>query len=110
MTNTHANDWKIRAERTVSETVLDVSHAIAYLDENAADSADSQKLYMRLRVARNLAYQFARHNGWGGRIKVTTRDVRAALIAHGASPFTVQQHARAIAGMIRADFNDGRQS
>jgi hypothetical protein len=91
---------------------LDVARAVATLDEHAslvgAHSLGNDAL---ARVASNLAYQFARHNGLlGSNTRVTTRDVRAALIAHGASTFTVEQHARAIAAMIRADFSDGRLS
>lgn len=85
----------------ISPTVLDVSRAIAYLDENP--EVRNTKL-----VIENLAYQFAKHNGWGGRRNVTTRDVRAALIAHGASTLTVEKFARVIASRIRSDFSDGR--
>jgi hypothetical protein len=91
---------------TVAPTTLDVARAIDALDVNAFPETGAFEL--RQRVASNLAYQFHKHNGWGGRKNVTTRDVRAALIAHGASTFTVEQHARAIAAMIRADFSDGR--
>jgi hypothetical protein len=92
---------------TFSPTVADVSRAIAFLDENACSDADIVHAAMR-RVSRNLAYQFAQHNGWGGRRNVSTRDIRAALIAHGASSLTVQQYARRIASAIRSDFSDGR--
>jgi hypothetical protein len=89
---------------TISPTTLDVARAVATLDE----FADSAGFDLRHRVASNLAYQFAKHNGWGGRRNITTRDVRAVLIAHGATAFTVEQHARAIASLIRSDFSDGR--
>lgn len=91
---------------TYSPTVADVSRAIAYLDENACGDADIVHGAVR-RVSRNLAWQFARHNGWGGRRNVSTRDVRAALIAHGASTLTVERYARRIAAAIRADYSDG---
>lgn len=35
--------------------------------------------------------------------KVTRRDVALMMAAHGASMFTLERHARAIAAMIRAD-------
>lgn len=93
----------------VRPTVKDVSRAVAHLNETyrplvptsvATDDAIA-------RVASNFAYQFARHNGWGGRKNVTTRDVRAALIVHGADPLVADKTARRIAGTIRADFTDG---
>ena len=90
---------------TFSPTVADVSRAIAFLDENACGDADIVHAGVR-RVARNLAYQFARH-GWAVCRGVNARDVRAALIAHGANPFTVEHYARRIASAIRADFSDG---
>lgn len=104
-------------EMSVSPTVLDVARAVAKLDElvtpgrrrTVATYANDRDDAIA-RVARNLAYQFAKHNGWGGRRNVTTRDVRAALIAHGASTLTVEQHARAIASRIRSDFTDGKTS
>lgn len=82
----------------ISPTVLDVDACNTGAGANAM-----------ARVASNLAYQFSRHNGWGGRTKVTTADVRAALIAHGASTITVDQFARQIASRIRNDFTDGVQ-
>lgn len=91
----------------ISPTVLDVSRAIAKLDESNPVGFDIDNDDVRL-VAKNLAYQFAKHNGWGGRRNVTMRDVRAALIAHGASTLTVEQFARTIASRIRSDFTDGR--
>jgi membrane protein involved in colicin uptake len=90
-----------------ANTVKDVSRAIAQLDVVAtSDTAEVNDAVAS--VASNLAYQFARHNGWGGRKNVTQRDVRAALISHGASTITVEQYARRIASTIRADFTDGR--
>jgi hypothetical protein len=91
---------------SVSPTITDVSRAVAYLDENAS-GGNATAGAVRL-VAKNLAYQFSKHNGWGGRKNVTTRDVRAAMISHGASTFTVEQFARTIASRIRSDFSDGR--
>jgi hypothetical protein len=90
---------------TYSPTVADVSRAVAFLDENACSDADIVHAATR-RVARNLAYQFARH-GWAVCRGVNTRDVRAVLIAHGASALTVEQFARRISAAIRADFSDG---
>lgn len=90
----------------VAPTITDVSRAVAYLDENACSDADIVARGV-MRVASNLAYQFAKHNGWGGRRNVSTRDVRAAMIAHGASTFTVERYARRIASRIRSDYSDG---
>jgi hypothetical protein len=86
-----------------ASTVKDVSRAVANLDTaRESDATDAAN-----RVASNLAYQFARHNPLGGRKNVTTRDVRAALMSHGAHPITVDRYARKIANTIRNDFSDG---
>lgn len=87
--------------------------AVDVLDRNAAFPQHRSIRVWRLAVARPLAQQFAQfaqHNGWGGFTKVTTKEVRAVLISYGASTFTVQQHARAIAAMIRADFSEEHAS
>jgi len=82
-------------------TVRDVSRAVAVLNEHP-DDVDAVA-----RVSSNLAFQFARHHAWGGRKNVTARDVRYALISHGADTLTVERNARRIASRIRADFSDG---
>lgn len=88
-----------------SPTVADVSRAVAEIDAIACHDADVVHAACR-RVARNLSFQFSRH-GWGACRGVSKADVRAALIAHGASQFTVEQFAARIARTIRADFSDG---
>jgi hypothetical protein len=91
---------------TVSPTVKDVSRAVDNLDLVVANDPDDIDDAVA-RVASNLAYQFHRYNGWGGRKNVTTRDVRVALISHGADPLLIDRYARRIASAIRADFSDG---
>lgn len=92
---------------TIQPTVLDVSRAIAVLsatDHGAVlETADARR-----RVASNLAFQFSRHYGAGGRKNVTARDVRFVLMANGMMPGPlVDKDAKAIAAFIRADFSDG---
>lgn len=87
-----------------------LAEAIGALDRNAAFPHSDGMQVFRHAVARYLAREFAKHNGWGGFTKVTTKEVRAVLIAYGASTFTIEQHARAIAVLIRSDFSEGRES
>lgn len=81
----------------VSNTVLDTARAIARLDA----SPDDESLFAL--VAGNLGYQFGR-TGWGASSTVTTQHVRGALFAHGASTFTVEQHAQRLARAIRTNY------
>lgn len=85
--------------------VKELASAVALLDENVSTTA------WRRMVARGLARQWALH-AYGDTIKsrarVTRHDVAVVLAAFGATPLTIDQHARAIATMIRADFTDGR--
>jgi hypothetical protein len=97
-----------RAEVTMTNVRATLTIAVDKLDRHADQGELLAVRDLRLRVARPLARQFAQHNGWGGFTKVTTKEVRAVLIAYGASTFTIKQHARAIAAMIRADFSEGR--
>lgn len=101
---------------TVPPTVLDVARAVVRLDEHADVPAKGCVHFdgmawtrddLRRRVAKQISYHLTRHYGGfiPSRRKVTTRDVSAAMAVSGASPFTVDQHARAIAAMVRADFN-----
>jgi hypothetical protein len=100
---------------TVQPTVLDVSRAVARLDANAsmgkAHSVDNWTLFdMQRSVASGLAFQWSRH-AYGdtirSRARVTRHDVAVAMASHGATPFTIGLHARAIASLIRGDFSDG---
>lgn len=93
---------------TVRPTVKDVSRAVATLSDSFAMGNPYQRDETVALVASNLAFQFSRYNGWGGRKNVTTRDVKAALIAHGADAIAVDRFARTIASRIRSDFSDGR--
>lgn len=86
----------------IRPTILDVSRAVAELDHVALSPSESKEATRR--VAKNLGYMFARLS-WGAQSKVTTADVRAGMISHGASSMTCERHARTIARMIRADFS-----
>lgn len=86
----------------VSPTIKDISRAVADLDENAL-SPDAQQIeQMRRRVASNLAFRFRRF-GMSPQRR-TKGDIALALIVHGASPVTVDQHANMIARYVRADW------
>lgn len=93
----------------IQPTVLDVSRAVAELDEYSGHDKTSLTV-LRRRVANGLAWNWDRHDYMGrgyNRTKVTKRDVAAAMSAHGATVFTLNIHAGIIAGMIRADFTNG---
>lgn len=77
-------------------TQLDVTRAILDLDEHATGHPDKSIDDMRQRVARNLGYAFER-----GSIGASSTNVIVAMVAHGATPFTCEQHASAIAQMMR---------
>jgi hypothetical protein len=87
----------------VSPTITDISRAVADLDENALTPDVEQREQMRRRVASNLAYRYRRF-GMSPQ-KRTKRDIALALVVHGASPVTVDQHANAIARYVRSDWN-----
>lgn len=95
----------------IPPTILDVSRAVAQLGATVDDHGRRHPQEARQLVASNLAFQFARYLPLGGRKTVTARDVRFALMAHGADRGpTLDADARAIAALIRADFSDGRMS
>ena len=79
---------------TVSPTVLDVSRAIDELNQYGGEYSQVHL------VASNLAFQFARQ---GMREQVTARDVRYALVAHGANCITISMFAKRIAAMVHFD-------
>lgn len=93
----------------VDNIVKDASRTIARLDEFAAaqpgdvltiDGTNWTGEDLRISVAEQLA-EVIRHTV---RIhKVTRRDAALMMAAHGASQFTIEQHARAIAAKIRSD-------
>lgn len=83
---------------TVEAAVSDVSRSIARLDEQP-DGAALAEL-----VAANLAHQFARLGRNAARM-ITGRDVRAALIAHGASKLTAERWAQRIGTQIRETYS-----
>lgn len=87
----------------VSPTILDISRAVADLDDNALAPDLAQIEQMRRRIASNLAHRFRRF-GMSPQ-KRTKGDVALALIVHGASPLTVDQHANAIARYVRSDWS-----
>lgn len=93
----------------VDNTTKDTSRNIARLDAHAATDAgdvvdiDGQNWTgedLRASVAGSLSFT-TRHTVMLR--KVTKRDVALMLAAHGASQFTVEQHARAIAKLLRED-------
>lgn len=88
----------------VSPTVTDISRAVADLDEHALSPDPAQIEQMRRRVASNLAHRFRRF-GMSPQRR-SKGDVVLALIVHGASPVTVDQHANVIARYVRADWNN----
>jgi len=77
---------------TVSPTVLDVSRAIDRLNQYGGEYSQVHL------VASNLAFQFSQQ---GMRERVTARDVRYAMAAHGANCITISMFAKGIATMIR---------
>jgi hypothetical protein len=87
----------------VSPTITDISRAVADLDDNALTPDAAALEQMRRRIASNLAHRF-RRAGMSPQ-KRTKGDVAMALIVHGASPLTVDQHANMIARYVRADWN-----
>jgi hypothetical protein len=88
----------------IRPTVLDVSRAVVDLDATPTDRA------LWSLVASGLAFHWSRTvYPCGGRKNVTKRDVVYALASHGASAFTIEQSARGIAAIIRADFADGNR-
>jgi hypothetical protein len=106
---------------TVQPTVLDVSRAVARLDANASmgkndtihqiDGTWGWTLFdIQRSVASGLAFQWSRHaygDSIRSRARVTRHDVAVAMASHGATSFTIDLHARAIASLIRGDFSDG---
>ena len=73
---------------------------VRVLDEAAGwDDADAAAVVEL--VAYVFAERFARHTVWGTSSKVTTSDVRAALIGLGAAPFTVDVFAGRLAAEVR---------
>jgi len=81
----------------VSPCVLDVSRAIAELDEHAAGHPDKTINEMRRRVAFNIGDML---EGKVGVSAINQWSVGAIMYSHGAAPFTVQQHASVIASLI----------
>jgi hypothetical protein len=77
---------------------MNVSRAIADLDEHATGHPEKSISDMRLRVAGNIGSQY----GFAGlpTHNVQRRDVMAIMASHGASAFTIEQHALAIADLI----------
>ena len=93
----------------VAPTTKDVSRSIARLDENASavegdivtiDGENWTGLDLRMSVANCLGFTI-RHTVIQSRL--TKRDVSLMLAAHGASSFTIDKHARAIASLMRSD-------
>jgi hypothetical protein len=100
---------------TIPPTTLDVTRSIIRLCENADMPAKGYKTIggttwtrdeLRLAVALNLGLKI---QNTVVRVRtVSRRDVALMMAAHGADPFAIEQHALAIAAIIRADFSLGR--
>jgi hypothetical protein len=99
---------------TVAPTITDISRAVVRLDEHASTPAEGMAVIgrenwtredLRISVAENLAFVIGSSVRMG---RLTKRDVGLMLAAHGASPFTIEQHALAIAAMLRADLGSRR--
>lgn len=102
----------------VRPTVLDIPRSVARLDENADFPERGSKMIdgvlwesrdqLRRSVADNISFVI----GATVRLrKITRRDTAIMLASAGASPFTIEQHARAIAGYLRENADrDGRWS
>jgi len=80
---------------------------VARLDEHAdtpdkgavnIDGQDWTLYELRETVARNIAYEIRETVRLGN---ITKRDAAILLACHGASPFTIERHSRAIAAMLR---------
>jgi hypothetical protein len=92
----------------ISNEVKDLARAVRRLDEHAStaegmaviDGQNWTLADLRISVAWSIGYVTAKAVRLS---KVTKRDVSLMLAAHGASPFTIEQHARAIAAEVRAD-------
>ena len=82
----------------IAPTVLDVSRAIAELDEYAVGHPDKTINEMRLRVATNLGDMMDGKGCWP---QINQWTIGAIMYTHGATPFTVQQHASVIASLIQ---------
>jgi hypothetical protein len=83
-----------------ANTVKDVSRAVAEL--NDVENYDTSTSWEKVRqVAGELGWQFSRHITFGDAAKVTVRDVRFALMAHGASKRAVALHTVNIARLVR---------
>jgi hypothetical protein len=99
----------------VSNTVKDLSRAVARADENASaspmDTPPGESLSfgeMLNSVATGIAYEFERA-GISHR-KISDETVVAILAAHGMSPFGLTQWGADIADRVRSDFGHGRWS
>ena len=99
---------------SIPSVIKDITRAVIRLDENAScgesdivriDGENWTGLDLRISVAENLAFTIGRTVRLG---RLTKRDVGLMLASHGATPFTIEQHARAIAAMLRADMGSRR--
>lgn len=85
----------------VQPPVRDLSRSVARLDEFAAGHPELTIDEMRASVARNITYQVDRAGMSSSRRPMTPIEVRAILLSHGASPFTIAEHAQAITQIVR---------
>lgn len=99
-----------------SNTVKNVSRAIAWIDRNASaglddmpEHGDKSTLRSKLiSLSSGIAYELSRagiaHH------KSTDRDIVVILAAHGMSAFSIEQFAHHVADMVRGDFQQGSMS
>lgn len=80
-------------------TNINIANAVSILDVHAADEVNSPHAVRVL--AQLLAEQFSRHSVWRSTSKFSKADARAAMIALGASTFTVEQFANKVAIEVR---------
>lgn len=97
-------------------TVFDLFQAIDRLDNHGTKNEDDvveidgkeiSVLDMRISVAARMTTKLKANMNFV-RSKITKRDVTVVMAAFGASRSTNEDHADAIARIIRSDFSDGK--
>lgn len=97
-------------------TVFDLFTAISRLDDYGTknesdvieiDGKEMSVLDMRVSAAARMTTKLRANTNYV-RSKITKRDVTVVMAAFGAKSATIEDHADAIARLIRSDFSDGR--
>ena len=101
----------------VRPTLTDIMRAVARLDEHAdcpetgsvvIDCNAWNRYQLQSAVADSISFTIGGNVRLG---KITKRDAAIMLALAGASPFTIEQHARTIAAMLRTNrYRDGKTS